>query len=173
MRNCLDTVQARVGSLATGGADTSPSNSSDISTVQPVHSRRYLGEISDVHFCNIVKLTAESDVGARDATDYVDNYDPEELAAPRPFSQPLMNMPGRAQVAEDLETYFSTIHFAYPFVSKLSFMAKLETLQTQGVISGLTPSWLSLLCQYTPLWSTPHHVPLTTFRRAPRNWSIL
>lgn len=62
-----------------------------------------------------------------------------------------MNMPGPVQVEEDLNTYFSTIHFAYPFVSKPSFMAKLESLQTEGVTSGLTPSWLSLLCQYAPL----------------------
>lgn len=104
-----------------------------------------------MHFCNVVKLTAESDADARDTADCVDNYDPEELAPPRPFSQPLMNMPGPVQVEEDLNTYFSTIHFAYPFVSKPSFMAKLESLQTEGVTSGLTPSWLSLLCQYAPL----------------------
>lgn len=156
MRNCLATVQARVGALTTSDVGPSPSSSADTSTVQPVHSRRYLGEISDVHFCNVVKLTAESDAGARDNTDCVDNYDPEELATPRLIPHPLMNMPGPVQVEEDLHTYFSTIHFAYPFVSKPAFMAKLATLQTEGVVSGLTPSWLSLLCQYALLWSTAH-----------------
>lgn len=150
VRNCLATVQARVGALNTSDVDTSPASSADTSTVQPMHSRRYLGEISDVHFCNVVKLTAEPDAEAPDNTDVVDNYDPEELATPRHIPHPLMNMPGRAQVDEDLHTYFSTIHFAYPFVSKPSFMAKLETLQTEGVVSGLTPSWLSLLCQSHP-----------------------
>lgn len=139
-----------MGSLAAGDADVSPSGSADTSTVQPVHSRRYLGEISDVHFCNVVKLTAEPDADARESTDGVDNNEPEEVATPRHVLHPLTNMPGRAQVDADLHTYFSTIHFAYPFVSKPSFMAKLETLQTQGVISGLTPSWLSLLCQFAP-----------------------
>lgn len=165
VRNCLATVQARVGSLGTTDVDASPSSSAHSSIVQPIHSRRYLGEISDVHFCNIVKLTAESDADARDIADCVDNYDPEEVALPRNVPQPLMNMPGRAQVEEDLHTYFSTIHFAYPFVSKPSFMAKLETLQTEGVTSGLTPSWLSLLCQYALIWSKPHTcVPLTNFQ---------
>ncbi|KAL1874481.1 hypothetical protein Daus18300_003499 [Diaporthe australafricana] len=133
VRNCLATVQARVGALVANDADSSPSSSADTTTVQPIHSRRYLGEISDVHFCNIVKQTAEPDAEARDTTDCVDNYDPEDLATPRHYSHPLMNLPGRAQVEEDLHTYFSTIHFAYPFVSKPSFMAKLETLQSQGV----------------------------------------
>lgn len=174
VRNCLATVQARVGALVTNHVDSSPSSSADTLTVQPIHSRRYLGEISDVHFCNIVKQTAEPDADAHETTGCVDNYDPEDLAAPRHYSHPLMNLPGRAQVEEDLHTYFSTIHFAYPFVSKPSFMAKLETLQSQGVTSGLTPSWLSLLCQYAfSLVSTLHTCAIDTSRRAPRNRGLL
>lgn len=139
-------VQARVDSLTTSEVDTSSPNSASTSSVRLIHSQKYLGEISDVHFCNAIKQKAEPEVDSRDATDSVDNYDREEHATPRHISYPLLDLPERAQVEEYLQTYFTTIHCAYPFVRKPAFMEKLETLHTQGVTSSLTPSWLSLLC---------------------------
>lgn len=151
VHNCLAIVQARVSSLAASSDGKSPpAVQAGTATLQPVQNRRYLGEISDVHFCKIVRQTADSDGESGDAADDVDDYDLEEQATPRHLAHPLTEMPGRAEVEEDLHTYFSTIHFAYPFVSKASFMTKVETLQTEGVTTGLTPSWLSLLCEHAP-----------------------
>lgn len=152
VHNCLAIVQARVGSLAAVPPDgkSPPAVQPGTTTVQPVQNRRYLGEISDVHFCKIVRQTADSDGDSSDAADDVDDYDLEEQATPRHLAHPLTDIPGRTEVEEDLHTYFSTIHFAYPFVSKPSFMGKVETLQAEGVTTGLTPSWLSLLCEHDP-----------------------
>lgn len=144
--NCLAIVQARLASFALDHASSPPSHQAATTTVQPVQNRRYLGEISDVHFCKIVKQAAKSDGDSRDTNDDVDDYDLEEPVTPRHLSDPLTDMPVQVEVEENLLTYFSTIHFAYPFVSKASFMSKVETLQAKGATAGLTPSWLSLLC---------------------------
>lgn len=147
VHDSLAIIQARVMSLDPGATDTVRSNPAGTTAAdQPVPARKYLGEISDVHFCGVVKQTVESDGDVGDIADDVDNYDPDELVMPRRLPNPLTDMPGHVTVEEDLCTYFSTIHFAYPFVSKPSFMSKLEALQTRGAAAGVTSSWLSLLC---------------------------
>ncbi|KAK8872366.1 Transcriptional activator protein acu-15 [Apiospora arundinis] len=151
--NCLAIVQARVESLAQGesadadagagdgaGASTATSHTG---TGTPGQSPRYLGEISDVHFCHVVTQIAKLGDGG-DAVGDIDNYDPDHLPDRCPPPTMLHDLPEPAEMDGELQTYFSTIHFAYPFVSKASFSSRLEPLRAEGDPSGVAPSWLSL-----------------------------
>ncbi|KAK8048107.1 hypothetical protein PG996_016171 [Apiospora saccharicola] len=106
-------------------------------------SPRYLGEISDVHFCHVVTQIAKLGDGG-DAVGDIDNYDPDHLPDRCPPPTMLHDLPEPAEMDGELQTYFSTIHFAYPFVSKASFSSRLEPLRAEGDPSGVAPSWLSL-----------------------------
>ncbi|KAI1125694.1 fungal-specific transcription factor domain-containing protein [Nemania abortiva] len=147
IRHRLAFIQAHVCPQIDGQADTCTLAPDAVpSLVQRLQNRGYLGETSDVRFFNLVKKIASPESGdPHDPVEDLDNYDSEELISVRHLPNPLAHMPSRAIVAGYLDLYFSTIHIAYPFVGRYSFMSKLEVLQTEGFTENLTHSWLSLL----------------------------
>lgn len=127
-------------------------NSSRHSAPSPqYHSHRYLGEVSDVHFFNLAKRTL-GDVGAsqspENVEEHVESYDQEEAVPTRQMEYDLSALPDPVKAEQYLEAYFSTIHIAYPFVPKTSFMEKYHSLRLEGNVNNITPSWLGLLCVY-------------------------
>lgn len=117
------------------------------------HGQRYLGEVSDIHFFNLAKRTlGAGDPGASQSPEIVEenveNYDQEEAIPTRQMEYELSAMPDLDKAEQYLEAYFSTIHIAYPFVPKASFMKRYRSLRLEGDVDHLTPSWLGLLCVY-------------------------
>ncbi|KAF0319970.1 C6 transcription factor [Colletotrichum asianum] len=116
--------------------------------IQRIQSPRYVGEVSDIHFFNLVRQTAAPPRDARGATDdaaEVDNYDIDAPTTLEYLQNPISDMPERVLVQSFLGIYFSTIHVAYPFVEEGPFMDKLKELQDGNPTPDLTHSWLSLL----------------------------
>ncbi|ETS79725.1 hypothetical protein PFICI_09578 [Pestalotiopsis fici W106-1] len=115
-------------------------------TIPRLDSRKFVGEISDIHFLNLLMTQlALPDSQRNESQEYVDTYDPEEVATSYRLRDPMTGMPPPHEVAGNLNTYFSTIHIAYPFVQKFVFMRKVESIQKDASFRGLTPSWFSLL----------------------------
>ncbi|KAF4830821.1 Activator of stress genes 1 [Colletotrichum tropicale] len=116
--------------------------------IQRIQSPRYVGEVSDIHFFNLVRQTAPSRGGdgvAQDDAGEVDNYDIDAPITMEYLQNPISDMPERSHAHRFLGIYFSTIHVAYPFVEEAPFMDKLKDLQDGNPAPDLTHSWLSLL----------------------------
>ncbi|CAI0645170.1 unnamed protein product [Colletotrichum noveboracense] len=116
--------------------------------IQRIQSPRYVGEVSDIHFFNLVRQTAAprgGDGGSQDDTGEVDNYDIDAPTTMEYLQNPISDMPEREHVQKFLGIYFSTIHVAYPFVEENPFMDKVKNLQDGSPAPDLTHSWLSLL----------------------------
>ncbi|KAF3769990.1 hypothetical protein M406DRAFT_343947 [Cryphonectria parasitica EP155] len=149
----LACIQAHLCPRASSDTTTASSqkSTSGSSVVIPCfQDPRYVGEVSDIHFFNLVKQSSaaasgEGGPGQGTHGDEVDNYDAEALTTARSFQNPLSDLPSRTQVDTYLTIYFSTVHEAYPFVDKRSFKARLDSLQADGSTAELTHSWLSLL----------------------------
>lgn len=113
------------------------------------HAPRYLGEVSDIQFFNLAKRTL-GDVGSspEEVEEVVDSYDQEEAIPARQMRYELSVLPDPVKAEEYLEAYFTTIHIAYPFVPKASFMRTYRSLRSGGDIDSLSPAWLGLLCEH-------------------------
>ncbi|KAH0425559.1 C6 transcription factor [Colletotrichum camelliae] len=147
----LARIQAALFHDSSPAASTISPNSlaaSSPALTQRIQSPRYVGEVSDIHFFNLVRQTAaprSGDAGAQDDTGEVDNYDIDAPTTMEYLQNPISDMPDRAHVKRFLGIYFSTIHVAYPFVEEAPFMDKLKNLQDGNPAPDLTHSWLSLL----------------------------
>ncbi|KAK2602912.1 hypothetical protein N8I77_009409 [Diaporthe amygdali] len=110
------------------------------------HAPRYLGEVSDIQFFNLAKRTL-GDVGSspEEVEEVVDSYDQEEAIPARQMRYELSVLPDPVKAEEYLEAYFTTIHIAYPFVPKASFMRTYRSLRSGGDVDSLSPAWLGLL----------------------------
>jgi hypothetical protein len=139
--------------LASLSPYTTASSSPALARSLIIHPRaqRYLGEVSDLHFFNIVKQTFNRDFVSND----VNGYDHEE---PNPSNYPddvFMDMPSHGVVENYLKTYFTTIHIAYPFICETTFLRRYKSLRLSGITSDQDPSWLALLCRFSTYYTTP------------------
>lgn len=87
-------------------------------------NQRYLGEVSDVHFFNLIKqLLQTREVSAVvDPSFGFDNYEQEGEMPPGTMSfGALAEPPGLDEASGFVQVYFSTVHLAYPFLLRSSF----------------------------------------------------
>ena len=107
----------------------------------------YFGPASDIRYFNIVRnhmLVQETP----HTTDGEDPQSYDQSDSPNPLSsmaQPLQ-LPAKATALTYLDIYFSTIHVAYPFLSRSMLLHQLDKLWGGeiGQVSGRHP-WLALL----------------------------
>ncbi|KAM0311050.1 hypothetical protein ACHAPQ_012430, partial [Fusarium lateritium] len=124
-------------------------------------SIRYVGELSDVHFLSLSRWRLDlSSTGSMDNS--IETYDRECLKQqPKLLSQDYtIDMPCWEDCQGYLETYFSTIHIAYPFIPKSIFMHRFECLHGQAAKADtndghVTKAWLALF--YSVLALGVHH----------------
>ena len=116
--------------------------------------RRYLGEASDVHFFHVVKQVLGDKQRSGNATEHdIQSYDQEELSFQTPNGHAgRLHLPSREIAEKYIDIYFCTIHIAYPFISKSSFMARYENFRNGDFEVGKSSSWLPLLCKFSSTW---------------------
>ncbi|KAI0155598.1 fungal-specific transcription factor domain-containing protein [Pestalotiopsis sp. NC0098] len=132
--------------LSTGkGASPTISSESSLLTTQRLETQKFVGEISDIHFLNLVTHLADPDGRPNGLEGPVNSYDPDEATISYHVGDPAVDIPRKEEVERNLKTYFATIHLAYPFVHKTVFMQKVERLHKEGPSPDLTHSWFSLL----------------------------
>lgn len=114
------------------------------------NSPRYLGEPSDVRFFNLVKRVFQEESPLERDHEGMDSYEQDDADETSAF-HPSIELPNPEIADGYLNMYFSTIHVAYPFVPKSSFMKTYRDLRENGVTEDIDVSWLALLCM---LWPT-------------------
>lgn len=119
----------------------------------PNESQRYLGEVSDVRFFNLIKRVLQKD-NANRTDDDMDSYEQDDLISsslsPKFVSGEL---PSHEAAEAYLEIYFSTIHIAYPFIPKGAFMRTYKRIRETGTIEDIDITWLATLSESQRVYS--------------------
>lgn len=137
------------------GSDASPFNSqlqeslqqptqSSQCTIDRIKSQRYLGEVSDVRFFNFITQRVLQD--GDNPTDGLYSYEQEDMAIPIPIKDVTIDIPSLQLADTYIEIYFSTIHIAYPFVSKCAMTRMNRHIRTEGITKDTDVSALGLFC---------------------------
>lgn len=121
-----------------------------------VHSGRYLGEVSDISFFNLVRRMVlangdGNDEGGMDNDEGMDSYEQEDPIPQRLLSEVSLELPSPEVAEEYIEIYFTTIHIAYPFIPKSTFIRVYRKLRECSVYEDMDISWLALLCECATL----------------------
>lgn len=147
-------VRAQLGS-ALSSLDTSlappqtPSGTADSkeSPTQLEKAPVFLGEVSDVRFFNLVKrvLQAQDEPGAVQRE--LESYDPGDSGiSPGVISCKRIELPDCEKAEEYIEAYFSTIHLAYPFIQRTTFMDEYNKVRQGNTESSHNNTWIALIC---------------------------
>ena len=113
------------------------------------NTQRYLGEVSDVRFFNLVERVLQKKPSAGDAPhiDVIASSYEQEVGTPGVAALDVPHhLPSPEAAAEYLDIYFSTVHIAYPFVPKSAFMARYRQLRV-GKLEDADSSWYGILCK--------------------------
>lgn len=112
------------------------------------HNERYLGEVSDVQFFNLVKRVLQIQGGSYPEQN-VDSYEQDgstEAGGATPGTA--VEIPSPENAKELMGVYFSTIHIAYPFIPETMFARHLsngQNLPQNPVFQSTTQ--VALLCK--------------------------
>ena len=108
---------------------TTELSSRDYSNSRGSSNRRYLGQVSDVFFFNSVQglLREDSDEMNRVAVPESYECEPADLPSSAIQDYYLKDLPERHVTDELIETYFSTIHIAYPYICRQDFIKQYES----------------------------------------------
>jgi hypothetical protein len=147
IKNCIPSVLSQ---LRLKEALPTPLNETrHIRLARPlVHSRRYLGEVSDVRFFNLVRRVVLAN-GAPDGrgNEGMDSYEQDDPIPQRLLSEVCLELPSPEVAEEYIEIYFTTIHIAYPFIPKSTFIRVYRKLRASSVYEDMDTSWVALLCE--------------------------
>lgn len=78
-----------------------------------LQTERFLGEVSDVRFFNLVKHVIQSHLGSVDAKQGIDSYEQDgDILSPSVASSRIAHLPSPDRLATFADAYFSTIHHA-------------------------------------------------------------
>lgn len=134
----------------------SSSNESQVSeTSLPLRTHTYVGTASDTHFFNTIKhaMSANSET-SKYRTD-TERYDqPDSLRGIPRIRKPL-KLPSAKLCHQYLDIFFSTIHCAFPFLSRSTVEERLGRISADGA-SDTDPSWTA---QLSMSMSTPKLIP--------------
>lgn len=112
-----------------------------------LQTERFLGEVSDVRFFNLVKQVIQSHLGSVDAKQGIDSYEQDgDILSPNVVSSRVAHLPSAERLATFADAYFSTIHLAFPFINKAPFMRSVG--EARDSTSNATPdsTTLALIC---------------------------
>jgi hypothetical protein len=107
------------------------------------NQHRYLGEVSDVHFFNMVKRFLQTSPGAEQDFDSYEQEGDVSVGKSRPTA-----LPEPDEARRLCEVYFETIHLAYPFIPKSLFMETWGGFQGPLSETHHNSTDLAILCEY-------------------------
>ncbi|KAJ5296211.1 hypothetical protein N7508_011032 [Penicillium antarcticum] len=109
-----------------------------------VSSPTYVGKASDIHFIHSIRqcVQGREQFAGEDALaqNYSETHVSESLAA---LKHPLL-FPSPAEADQFLEVYLSTIHIAYPFISKSGLLEAFRRFQAKDVHKPEFRPWLAM-----------------------------
>lgn len=112
-------------------------------------SQRYLGEVSDVRFFNLVKRVLQTKSMSNVIDQEFDSYEQGgDMSHSSSVAHTGMALPRLEEVDQFIDIYFSTIHLAYPFVPQSVFRKNYEIMKgSPEDHDQLDKTWLALLCE--------------------------
>jgi hypothetical protein len=121
----------------------------NVSPERIANRRRYLGEASDVRFFHsIKKILRDEDLSGGAAETDIQSYDQGVLLLEKRDGLDIYtDLPTRGMADTYVDIYFFTIHIAYPFICKPSFMALYERYWDGDLEVNENSSWLPLMCK--------------------------
>ncbi len=151
LRKAIDHVRSTI--LGTPKPTPKSISTHNASLARPsVHSGRYLGAVSDVHFVHMVRRKILEHSSSDRVDDAMETYDQEELIPEPSVKDTILNLPSPETAEKYLNVYFATIHIAYPFIPKSTFLQTYQKLRRATGTEEIGLSWLALLCE---LFSMP------------------
>jgi hypothetical protein len=147
-----DVTGAMASESSSAAATVPPSSTSNVPGERTSKRRRYLGEASDVHFFHVVKQVLGNKQPLENTTENdMQSYDQEEFPFQSPSSHGArLHLPSKEIADKYIEIYFCTIHIAYPFIYKPSFIVRYENFWKGDFEVEKRSSWLPLLCKSFP-----------------------
>jgi hypothetical protein len=140
---------------------------------QSANGQRYLGEASDLHYFHTIKnILQDQDQPGGQPEDDIQSYDQGMQHMDTQGGDDRADLPAKELADSYIGIYFSTIHIAYPFVSKPSFVEKYERFWKGDKEVTESSSWLSLICESRVILNTINPI-LTESRYYLRYWSLL
>lgn len=136
-------VLPKTPEICTSGSDAAPAIKEPL-----LQTERFLGEISDVRFFNLVKQTFLSRLGSADCNKSVDSYELDgDIPSPSALPHRIANLPSPENAKKFTEVYFSTVHLAFPFIPQAPFMKSLEQAMDAPEYSSVANATLALICK--------------------------
>jgi hypothetical protein len=117
-------------------------------------SQRYLGEVSDVRFFNFITQRVLEHGNSSPGGEALDSYEQDDSMPPTPIRDVSVDMPPREIAESYFDVYFSTIHIAYPFVSRPVITGVYEQVKREGVSEDMDVSTFGVLRKF-PLHAAP------------------
>lgn len=109
---------------------------------------RFLGEVSDVRFFNLVKQVIQNQLGSTDPNQSVDSYEQDgDIASPTSVPNRIVSFPCPEKTRIFTDVYFSTVHLAFPFIPQRPFMRSVEEARSSGEGIPLDNTRLALICK--------------------------
>jgi hypothetical protein len=132
---------------ATGSPASCPRNASP---ERSANNQRYLGEASDVRFYHAIKkILQDGDMSNGVPDNDIQSYDQGILHLERQDHYNIdVDLPTKGLADEYINIYFSTIHIAYPFICKPSFIELYDRYWKGDSEVTENSSWLPLMCKF-------------------------
>lgn len=115
----------------------------------PLSTHTYVGTASDTHFFNTIKHAMSANLDTSKYRTDTERYDqPDSLRGIPRIRKPL-RLPSAKLCHQYLDIFFSTIHCAFPFLSRATVEERLERISADGA-SDIDPSWTAQLSMSPP-----------------------
>ena len=123
-------------------------------------SPTYVGKASDIHFIHSIHQCVQGSEhpAGEDALAqyYSQTHVPESLAT---LKHPLL-FPSQAEADQFLEVYLSTIHIAYPFISRSALLKAFRRFQTRDIHQPEFRPWLAMFSKLQSFYCPLLHISL-------------
>jgi hypothetical protein len=105
-------------------------------------SPTYVGKASDIHFIHSIRQCVQgpTEPAGEAAQNYSQTHSPETLTL---FKHPVL-FPSPSEAEQFLDVYLSTIHVAYPFISKSVLLEAFQRFQAGDINKPEFRPWLAL-----------------------------
>lgn len=139
-----------------------------------LQTERFLGDVSDVRFFNLIKQVMQSHLGPTEAKQSIESYEQDDNSlSPSVVSNRVAQLPDPDKLIVFTNAYFSTIHLAFPFICQAPFMRSLNKVQTTTNSASIDSTTLALICTIMHLSTMLCAFKLTPYSYYLRHWCLL
>ncbi|GAM91361.1 hypothetical protein ANO11243_094100 [Dothideomycetidae sp. 11243] len=130
--------------------EESPTNDSATGDIAGVTLPRYLGKASDLSYINELRVRIRDEYGTNSPDAGPESYDNDEVECSSNAKWSESMLPKRQSVDQLIDIYFTTIHIAYPHISRPVFMVEYDKFWDQRPEAPRpSDAWYAKFCELT------------------------